>query len=271
MDTGNGRVLSELTFPVKWKNRLSGFKSYGLCLTNKNEAAVALSNKVQFFNIEGESLNMGTVLTLNHDSSLDISTCGDRDLVVSYNKAPWLEVISPDGSVLHQIRQNGTTSHFKCPGFLTTSVDGYIYVSDRGTDEITKLNSSLQLLQTFSNRLLSAPRGIISISPDQLLVCSCCPNSIVLLNTSSGKSSILLGKQYGSYMYMTPFSSLDPWTVMSSILLGDQDEIKRPICLSYSPEQEKLYVNGSGRLNVYKLSKCGSDEYKIYLKHNLHF
>jgi len=227
VNTRDGRVLSEVsvTTSSSWAHLFSSYmdKWYMLSLIRKDRAAVAFSNKVQFINIQGQSLTLGTVLKLNHDPR-GVSRCGKSDLVVSYNTAPWLEVISPDGSVRHQFHQNGTTSHFKSPDYLTTSVDGYIYVSDSGTKTITKLNSSLQMLQTFSDPLLSAPRDMISISPDQLLVCSCWNYRIVLLNTSTGKSSILLGKQDGIDI---------PWS------------------LCYCHEQEKLYVTQARGLKVY--------------------
>jgi len=138
-------------------------------------------------------------------------------------------VVTTDGKVSHQFDKEGTSQHFKWPDFLTTSVDNLIYVSDYGTNTITRLNSSLQLLQTFPSPLLSWPRGIISISPDQLLVCSYYNGRIVVLNTRTGKSSILLGYQDGIVC---------PWSLI------------------YCPEQKKLYVAKyqTDKLNVYRLT-----------------
>jgi len=221
----DGGVLSEVSVTSSWANIFSSYMRKRLFLIRKDQAAVAFSNKVQFITIQGQSITLGTVLKLNHDPR-GVSMCGESALVVLYDTAPWLDVISPDGSVRHQFCQTGATSHFKYPNYLTTSVDGYVYVSDWGTNSITKLDSSLQVLQTFSNRMLSWPHGIISISSDQVLVCSYKNDRIVLLNTRTGKSSILL---------------------------GPQDGIQRPMSLSYCPEQEKLYVTQEGCLKVYKL------------------
>jgi len=225
VNTRDGRILSEVSV-TSWAKFLFSNMWYRLSLIRKDRAAVAFSNKIQFINIQGQSITLGTVLKLKHDP-VDVSRCGNSDLVVSYFTAPWLEVISPDGSVCHQFRQNGTTSHFGYPENLTTSVDGYIYVSDRDTNKITKLDSSLQLLQTFSDPLLNKPCATISVSPDQLLVCSYDNYRIVLINTSTGESSILL---------------------------GPEDGIERPMSLTYCPEQEKLYVTQEGALKVYKRS-----------------
>jgi len=226
VDIREGRVLSELLMPYWIKRPLIR----RLCITRNDQAALTVDDKkVQMINIRGQSITLATVLTLKYNP-WGVSTCGESDLVVSYLTAPWLEVISPDGSVRHQFHQTGATSHFKNPNFLTTSVDGYIYVSDWNTNTITKLDSSLQLLQTFSSPLLSTPGGIISISPEQLLVCSAQNNRIVLINTRTGESSILL---------------------------GPQDGIERPWSLSYCPEQQKLYLapEETHKLMVYRLTK----------------
>ena len=226
VDTMDGRVLSEVHGPY-WIRKPQMRR---LCLTRNDQAAVTVEGKkVQIIDVPAQSINLGTVLTLNYDP-WGVSTCGENDLVVSYLTAPWLEVLSTDGSVRHQFLQTGTSSHFKNPNFLTTSVDGYVYVSDLGTDKITKLDPSLQLLQTFSSSLLSTPHGIISISPDQLLVCSPVNDRIVLLNTGVGKSSTLLEKQDGIY---------------------------RPKSLSYCLVQKRLYVTQwkTNSLDMYQLSK----------------
>ena len=224
VDTREGRVLSEVSLPC-WLKKPSLRR---LCLTRKDQATVTVKgNKVQMINVQGQSVTLGKVLTLNYDP-WGVSTCGDNDLVVSYHMAPWLEVISTEGSVCHQFHQTGPTSHFKYPDFLTTSLDGYVYVSDWGTKTITKLDSSLHLIQTFSSPLLDSPYGIISISPDQLLVCSHYKHSVVLLNTRTGKSSTLLGLQ---------------------------DGIILPYSLGYCPELKLLYICRylTGRLKVYKV------------------
>jgi len=226
VETRDGRVLSEMSIPY-W---ISKPLITRLCLTRNGQAALTVEvNKVQMINIRGQSITMGTLLTLKYDP-WGVSTCGESDLVVSYHTAPWLEVISTDGSVRHRFHQTGATGQFICPNFLTTSVDDYIYVSDWKTKTITKLDSSLQLIQTFSSPLVDCPQAIIFISPDQLLVCSYANDRIVLLNTSTGKSSILL---------------------------GEQDGIKRPWSLSYCTERQKLYVARlqTDILNAYKLSK----------------
>ena len=220
VDTRAGRVVSEVKLQSNPR---------GVCLIRSDKAAVTVKGKkVQMLNVFGQTLNMGIALDVKHES-WGITKVGDTSFVLSYEDSPWLEVITPEGNVVHQFDKNRTTKHFIWPDFLTTSVDGYVYVSDMGTEKITKLNASLQLIQTFSSPLLDSPRGIISISPDLLLVCSNRNHSIVLLNTSSGKSSILLGVQ---------------------------DGIAHPRSLSYCHEKKLLYValEFADSLNVYMRS-----------------
>ena len=219
IDTRTGRVLSVVS--------LQG-EPGGLCLTRNDQAAVAVEEKIQMIDVKGQTLTNSTVLNLRYPLS-GITKLDDTSFVLSYNVSPWLEVVTADGKVSHQFDKNGTTQHFKRPDFLTTSVDNLIYVSDNGTNKITRLDSSLQMLQTLSSPLLSTPHDIISISPDQLLVCSYYNDRIVLLNTRTGKSSIIL---------------------------GNKDEIHSPFSLSYCPEQKKLYVAAlcTDKLNVYWLT-----------------
>jgi len=201
-----------------------------LCLIRKDQAFVVLGKNVQkiniqYNNLQSAKLTKGTMLKRHDLHVLGITTIKDTSLVVSYIKFPWLEVITTDGELLHQY-EDEDTGYFLYPSHLTTSPDNYVYVSDQLNSEITKLDFSLQLIDSFSNPLLSTPKGIISISNDQLLVCS---TRLVLLNTSTGKSSILLGKQNG---------------------------IEYPHSLTYCPEHKKLYfaMQNTDRINVYRLS-----------------
>jgi len=218
IDTRSGRVLSVVSLQSE---------PQGLCLTRSDQAAVAVGANIQMLNIQGHVLTKSTLLELQY-SMFGIKKLGDTSFVLSYNVSPWLEVVTTDGKASHQFDKEGTSQHFKWPDFLTTSVENLIYVSDRGTDKITKLDSALLLLQTFSSSQLDSLRGIISISPDQLLVCNWNNHRIVLRNTRTGKSSTLLGYQDGIVC---------PWSLI------------------YCPEQKKLYVAqyATDKINVFRL------------------
>jgi len=149
VDTKDGRVVSEVSMPYLIKKPVIR----RLSLIRYDQAAVAVSNKVQTINIEGQNLTLGTALSLKGDP-VGVSTCGESDLVVSYCKAPWLKVISTDGKPIHQFDEKGTSQHFKLPKFLTTSIDGYIFVSDQYNHKVEYLSSvAPDLLQRIANFL----------------------------------------------------------------------------------------------------------------------
>jgi len=186
-----------------------------LCRIRREHAAVTTSCKtVQLLEVRGGRLTASTVLGVN-GNCWGVTSSGDN-VVVSYCSPPWLEVMTTDGRVLHQFQDPGSAQTFKFSDFMTTSRDGFIFVADWALNTITKLDSSLKVLQTFSDPQLSdPPRGITSVSEDQLLVCSYSKNSLLHVNVNSGKMTTILGKE---------------------------DGLVRPNSLAYCPQQRKLFV-----------------------------
>jgi len=186
-----------------------------LCMFDNIRAVVTLGdNSLQFININGDSLELGRSFSVNGDV-WGISRSEDR-LIVSYYSPPWLEVLSMDGRVIHTFsNQAAGVDVFQCPIFISTRADGMVYVSDWNKSTITQLDSNLHVIRTYSDPILQEPYGIICVSADQVLVCSKDSNRIVLLCPSTG--------------------------VITSIL-GEQDGIKKPYALTYSPSLRKLYV-----------------------------
>jgi len=199
-----------------------------LCMFDNIRAVVTLDdNSLQFININGDSLELGRSFRVNGDV-WGISRSEDR-LIVSYESPPWLEVLSMDGRVIHTFsNQAAGVDVFKGPYFISTSAAGMVYVSNRSKSTITQLDSNLHAIRTYSDPILQGPRGIISVSADQVLVCSHENHRILLLCPSTG--------------------------AITSIL-GQQDGIKEPYALTYSPSQRKLYVvpdEWSGRIQVFQ-------------------
>jgi len=218
VDSRTGSTLSEVS-PSNYP--------WGICMVGRELAAVAGSNKVQLVHVRGGRLTPGTVLGVKAPC-LGVAGSGDN-VVVSYNSPPWLEVMSTDGRVLHQYQDPGAAPTFEWPYFLTTSNDGFIYVTDFNLDTITKLDSSLKVLQTFSDPQLEVPQGITSVGDGQLLVCSWYNNSIVHVDVNSGKMTTILGKA---------------------------DGIVSPRSLAYCPQQHKLFVctdNKTDSIQVYQI------------------
>ena len=206
VDSQTGGTVAQLTLQAI---------PHRVCMWDNNTAIVTLDRqKVQFISINADSLKMGRSFSVN-GNVWGIGRSGDR-LVVSYLSPPGLEVLSLDGKVMHIFSNNASGRDvFKSPSFITTSTDGMVYVSDTLNFTVTQLDLSLRVTRTYSDPMLQAPYGIISISADQVLVCSYDNHRTLLLCPSTG--------------------------AITSIL-GQQDGIEKPDALTYSPSQRKLYV-----------------------------
>jgi len=220
----------------------SPYDPWGICMVGRELAAVAHGGheKLQLVHVSGARLTRGTVLCVKADC-WGVAHSGDN-VLVSYNNPPWLEVLSPDGSVLHQF-QDPAAQTFQCPDFLTTSSDGFHYVADFKLYTITKLDSSLKVLQTFSDPQLEGPFGITSVGDGQLLVCSWSKHSIVHVDVNSGKVTTILGRE---------------------------DGIVKPKSLAYCPQQRKIFVctgDETDSIQVYQWDWVKS-EHQQKIKHD---
>ena len=200
-----------------------------ICLLSESMAAVSLSaKKVQFIRVGRGSLTLDRMLDV--DEEIYGITTLDSCLVTSSTDPPGVTIMSVDGKLMYTVdNQKAGREVFKEPYFLTSSVDGYIYVSDWDTNTVTKLDNKLNMQKTFTDPSLQGVRGIVSISCDQLLMCSKANHIIVLLNTRFGKTTVLLGQQ---------------------------DGLKEPWALTYCHTQRKLFVapcDSTTHIQVYKL------------------
>ena len=195
---------------------------------DNNTAVVTLyGQKIQFVNVNGDSLKLGPSFSVNGDV-WGVGRSGDR-LIVSYVSPPGREVLAMDGRVMHtfSIKAAGRDV-FQSPEYIATSTDGMVYVSDADNSTITQLDMNLRVTRTYSDPMLQGPCGIISVSADQVLVCSQANHRILLLCPSTG--------------------------VITSIL-EQQDGIEKPFALTYSPSQRKLCVvpaGGGGTIQVFQ-------------------
>ena len=186
VEMGSGEVLSEIA--LQDNPRL-------MCMVATHLAATTLGKRgIQFIQINGSTLKEKSMLNLDIDV-YGVSAHNDN-LVVSHDP-PGLQIISRDGAVIHKL-DNTTAGRevFKSPRWIATTSDS-IYVTDWGTHQITRLDSSLTILQTFTGPLLQFPCGIIPLNRYQLLVCSRDNNSIVQIRPSTNSMTSLLEKQHG--------------------------------------------------------------------------
>jgi len=199
--------------------------TYIMCLIDRKIAAVNVGGgKIQMIKVKYNTLTKDREL-IGSDSIAGLTFSG-HSLVVAYFCPPWLEVISMDGKVLHQFEELGTSQHFKAPSFMCTTPGGSVFLSDWGTNTITKVDAQLNILQTFTSPMLQEPRGLTAVTEDQILVCSSKNHSIVLLQPSTNTMCTLLGKD---------------------------DGIEESYYLTYCPDQKKVYVASAGWIDTIKV------------------
>jgi len=207
VDSRKGGVLSEVQLQDEPGRIL-------VCLIDRTTAAVIMGEKkIQMVHVKNNTLTKGRELTVSGNKRA-ITSCRNS-LVMSYDHSPWIEVVSMEGKVLQQFDKTGKSKHFKYPWFMCTTSDGSVLISDYQTNTITKVDESLNILQTFTSPLLHGPHGITAVTDDQILVCSSLNDSIMLLQPSTN-------------------------TVTN--LLDEEDGIDRPHSLAYCPDQKKVYV-----------------------------
>jgi len=205
VDSGSGQVLSEITLHNKPRS---------LVMMGVQLAAATLADcKVQLVEVNGATLKAKTNITVGVD--VYGIAAHQHNLIVSYDP-PGVKIISMNGTVIHNL-DNTTAGKevFKKPRSIATSFDDSIFVTDWGTHQITRLDVSLTILQTFAGSLMLGPHGIIALNNDCILVCSRDNNSILLIWPSTNSMTVVLERQHG---------------------------IKSPKSLCFCKEQKKLYV-----------------------------
>lgn len=205
LDSKTDTVLSEIALQDSPKHT---------CMVGPQLAATTLLNKkIQFIHVKDNRVSNGSILDVNVDAHGIAAHM--TNLALTYDP-PGVQIISKEGTVIHNL--NNTTAArevFKNPKWITTTSDNSIYVTDPETHTITRLDSSLTILQTFSGSMLKSPCGIISLNRNQILVCSNTKNTIVLIQPSSNSMRVILQKKHG---------------------------IKNPITLCFCKTTGKLYI-----------------------------
>jgi len=218
VDSRSSQVLSEMELQAK---------PLFMCTAGPHLAATTLERKtIQFIQVNANKQMRCTTL------QVDVDVYGiaayRNNFVISYY-LPGVKIISKTGAMIHKL-ENTTTGRevFRNPRRIAITPDDSIYVADWGTNEITRLDSNLAILQTFSVDMLQFPSGFIALNRDQLLVCSRDNNRILLLRPSTSSMTVILNKQHG---------------------------IERPQSVCFCKKQKKLYVSSDsdGRVLVYQM------------------
>jgi len=219
VDSQNGGVVSQVSVPGT---------PFRVCLTGDGRAAVTLRDekRVQFVRVDGDTLSLDKSITVKGTVVGIVSS--NNHLVVSYHSPGRVEKITMEGRVTHELNnQTAGRELFKNPYFITTSHGGHIYIPDGGTHTIVQLDHNLQVLQVFTSSMMKGPRGIVSVSNNQVVVADLYSHNILVLDTTTGTLTALL---------------------------GDAEGIQYPYAVDWCPDSQKLYVGLHGvigNLNVY--------------------
>jgi len=173
-----------------------------ICFLSEGISAVALEGKkVQLLKVGRGTLTLDNVLEFDKEMYGIASL--NNNLVLSSIDPSCIEMMTLEGKVICTFdNEKDGRQVFHNPVYLTNYKDGHIFVSDCDGNTVTKLDNRLNVMRTYTDLNLQSTSGIISISRDQLLVCSYDNHRIVLLNTRTGNTTVLLAEQDGlSYPY----------------------------------------------------------------------
>jgi len=168
-----------------------------LCVLREGILAVSLEGKkVQFIKVGRGALTLDHVLEFDKDV-FGIASL-NNNLILSFSNPSRIAMMTLEGKFICTVdNQKAGGEVFRRPAYLTNPTDGHIFASDCDANTVTKLDNRLVVMRTYTDPSIQSPHGIISISRDQLLVCSCHNHSVVLLNTRTGNTTVLLGEQDG--------------------------------------------------------------------------
>ncbi|XP_053387066.1 uncharacterized protein LOC123542714 [Mercenaria mercenaria] len=188
----------------------------GMCNVGSNEVAVSLLNakKVQYISVKKKLTLKRSFSTGNCcrgmvyvDDKLYVC-CGDsRD-----SSSGCIEVYNNAGQLHHSI--SGLSS---VPAYTTVTDDGqHLLVTSLYSDNITMMDLTGNVMNTFSNRDLKHASGICTDGICQVFICG---------------------------YYSTTVVQLEPKQQKIDVILGEKDGIKNPVAICYDRKQSRVLVS----------------------------
>ncbi|XP_053387068.1 uncharacterized protein LOC128550944 [Mercenaria mercenaria] len=166
-----------------------------ICNVGSDEVAVSLyyAKKVQYITINKKLRLTRSFSTGGYcrgmvyvDDKLYVC-CGDVDESTSY----CIEVYNNAGQLHHSI--SGLSS---VPLYITVTDDGqHLLVTSRNCDNITMMDLTGNVVNTFSKRDLKNPRGICTDGKGQAFICGKDSNTVVQLEPEQQKIEVILGEK----------------------------------------------------------------------------
>ena len=215
VDPASGQLLDKLQLPGQ---------PHGLCLLPGDRAAVTIPgmSRIQTISVTMKKLlSLQDVINVNGECN-GIDYVNDY-FVVGFNKPSMLALIYKKGKIYKSVTTDSINhTVFKYPYYIcvtTENTSQVIYVLDLGTRTITRLSDELQVLQSFRDPALHAPRGLASVGGGQLLVVN-----------------------YGGWFTPSPLSVLDVTTGQVTPLLGREENLNVTDCVAVSQTPRTVYV-----------------------------
>ena len=234
IDAYTGRLISHVQLPGQPDR---------LCLLPGNRAVVSLpDNKtIQTIDVSADQLKL-------QDSVNVEGECGglaflNNNFIVGLRDKHCVASINIDGNILKSVSKDNTGKElFKYPYYICVTKEKSspsIYVSDSGTDTITRLSEELDVLQTFKVPVKGWPVGLTTAGGGQLLVGQCGlndDNRLWVLDTSTGE-----------------------YTELSLGLLGTRTLWCSGACVAFCPRLGRMYVHmkefgENDHIQVYEIS-----------------
>jgi len=225
VDTTTNTVTSQLTF--------SG-QPWDITLLPGDQAAVTIPYKKRLQIISTkDGFSCLRSISVNGQCYGICST--NQNIIVSFPDSAMIQVMDLAGKVIHTLSTDVKgESLFNQPSYVTVSKGEsgeVIYVSDFGTNTITKVSMKGKVISTYKQENWGTLRGLLYVGQSQLLVSNCWGHSIDVVSEDGKRICTLLDRTHG---------------------------IKYPCALCYCASQETLYISSCDNecpVVVFKLSK----------------
>ena len=225
VDTTTNTVTSQLTF--------SG-QPWDITLLPGDQAAVTILDKKRLQIISTkDGFSCLRSISVNGQCYGICST--NQNIIVSFTNSAMIQVMDLAGKVIHTLSTDVKgESLFITPFYVTVSKGEsgeVIYVSDFGTNTITKVSMKGKVISTYKHENWGRLHGLLYVGQSQLLVSNWRGDSIDVVSED--------GKHIGT-------------------LLDSTHGIKYPYALCYCASQETLYISSCDNecpVVVFKLSK----------------
>ena len=216
-DPVSGKLLDQLQLPDQpWR----------LCLLPGDRAAVTIPGKstIQTMSVTNNKLVLQNVIHIK-EKCYGIDSIKDL-FVIGFNNPAKVALVDCQGKIYKSISNDSQgKALFQYPNYICVTTENtrkVIYVSDHGTETITRLSEELQVLQSFTDPALQNPRGLVSVGGGQLHVV-----------------------HYGGLFFPSTLSMLDVTTGQFTPLLGREENLRNTSCVAVSHTLGTVYVNSS--------------------------